>query len=103
MKTNKWEKRLRENTIKSIKAVFETFEAHYYVPEPEGRELTIERALWFHVIEPVISQELERQKREIIEELKEIKDRKFPRGERRWCIECVNRVYREAIKVIKEL
>jgi len=41
--------------------------------------------------------------KEIIEEIIELRNKKFPRGERQWCVECANRFYKELINKLKEI
>jgi len=36
-------------------------------------------------------------KKEVREMIEEIPDRKFPRGERKWCIECANRIRKDLL------
>ena len=49
----------------------------------------------------IVKRKLERQKKELV---KEIKAKKFERGQRQWCIQCANRICRFIEgKTIKEM
>ena len=55
-----------------------------------------EKTFNYYNIKQIVDDELKKQKKGII---REIRNRKFPRGEREWCIECANRI----IKTIKRI
>ena len=40
------------------------------------------------------------ERKRILESFKEIKKRKYKIGHRPWCIECLNRIRKEVIKII---
>ncbi len=46
-------------------------------------------------IDKAIQATEERVRGEVLESLKNTKDKKFPIGERKWCIECSERIYKE--------
>jgi hypothetical protein len=60
-----------------------------------NRELDLESGQW----EEAIRRD-ERQK--VLSEVEKLKDKKFPRGERRWCVECGQRIYKELLNQLKE-
>ena len=53
-------------------------------------------------IESFIKSSQENLIKEIIEEIIELRNKKFPIGERQWCVECANRFYKEIINKLKE-
>ena len=57
--------------------------------------------IWLERFDDIIAQIKKQEREQIKTEIKEIIDRKFPRGERLWCVECAERIYKE-IKKLKD-
>ena len=80
---------------KAIKEFREKFDEYRYKSVPKDMDVPMIE------VENFILQKLAEQKEEIIKMIWEVENKKFPRGERKWCIECAKRIKREIITNLK--